>query len=898
MKKQIFYAVLLFTIVLYQNILNSQINQQWKWIHPMPQGNTLNWVKAFSPADWMAIGNNGTFIKTSNAGISWDVYTNAGGSIQSERQGKSLRSAWFFNSLTGFVCGNYAWLAKTTNGGINWDSIGTTADAYTTLEDIQFINNSTGFISSGAVLLKTTNAGLNWISLQSVYTTIRGFCVIDENTIYCVGPGHFLKSTNGGNNWTTYNMSLNSPNSILFINANTGLLCGETGIVIVTTNGGDNWNSKPTTSFQALFDLIYINLPYGNTLYENFDGTSFPPSGWKAVNVLGNTIVWVRSTTGPHSPQASALILNDCNFSTGGGLDWLISPQIHVNSNDTLSFWIKPVLLGSTDSLCVRVSTTDTALSSFTTRVLYIADGAGYPTTSVWTNYKVSLNALTGQNIYIGFKHQDLCGDGLFLDDISVVSNSIQTHEIYAVGNNSYINKTTNMGDNWTNISVVDSTHKWTNLWYSMDVTGSTMVIAGGDGGINYSTNNGDNWTGAIKKTAGGNLKDIWCENSTGKVWAVGTGSSYGSFDQILYSSNGGNSFQVQTIPNSLTYYESISMIDVNTGYICGNYNSIRKTTNGGITWDSLALPVASYINLSTVDFVNANTGWVFSGTECPGGTIWRTTNGGLIWVQQALNDPIPGNNAIFEACIVNENTGYVLNAGCKIYVTTNSGNNWIARTQQIEMSGLNNDELYMLNANTGFYGGRGRIFRTINQWINYDTIITPGQTDIVSNKWFDMNTGFAGTSSGLFIRTTNGGNVWELMQTSASSLNRIYVKAYDTAYAVTTGGGILKLGMGFVGNISWKNTIPSQYFLGQNYPNPFNPVTEFKFGIATRAKINLKVYDITGRLVQTYFDNMELNAGTITVKFNGSNLASGVYFYTLFADDKRIDTKKMVLIK
>ncbi len=58
-----------------------------------------------------------------------------------------------------------------------------------------------------------------------------------------------------------------------------------------------------------------------------------------------------------------------------------------------------------------------------------------------------------------------------------------------------------------------------------------------------------------------------------------------------------------------------------------------------------------------------------------------------------------------------------------------------------------------------------------------------------------------------------------------------------------------------------------------------------------------LKVYDITGREVQTLVNESQ-TAGTYKVDFKGVYLASGVYFYTLIADGVKIDTKKMVLVK
>ena len=61
---------------------------------------------------------------------------------------------------------------------------------------------------------------------------------------------------------------------------------------------------------------------------------------------------------------------------------------------------------------------------------------------------------------------------------------------------------------------------------------------------------------------------------------------------------------------------------------------------------------------------------------------------------------------------------------------------------------------------------------------------------------------------------------------------------------------------------------------------------------------VTLRVFDIAGQEVETLIDGLGFKSGTITYDFNGSELSSGVYFYSLFVDNNRIDTKKMVLVK
>jgi hypothetical protein len=99
------------------------------------------------------------------------------------------------------------------------------------------------------------------------------------------------------------------------------------------------------------------------------------------------------------------------------------------------------------------------------------------------------------------------------------------------------------------------------------------------------------------------------------------------------------------------------------------------------------------------------------------------------------------------------------------------------------------------------------------------------------------------------------------------------------------------------INNISFE--VPSTYSLYQNYPNPFNPTTKIKFDIAanTVGQTFLSVYDITGREIQTLV-NEKLNPGTYEVTFDGSNFASGVYFYQLSVGNDIIEFKKMILLK
>ncbi len=90
---------------------------------------------------------------------------------------------------------------------------------------------------------------------------------------------------------------------------------------------------------------------------------------------------------------------------------------------------------------------------------------------------------------------------------------------------------------------------------------------------------------------------------------------------------------------------------------------------------------------------------------------------------------------------------------------------------------------------------------------------------------------------------------------------------------------------------------IPQVFHLSQNYPNPFNPLTKINYDIPQNSIVKLTIYDILGREVIKLVNNEFKQPGRYVVEFNGTNLASGVYFYRIEANDF-IDSKKMVLVK
>ena len=142
------------------------------------------------------------------------------------------------------------------------------------------------------------------------------------------------------------------------------------------------------------------------------------------------------------------------------------------------------------------------------------------------------------------------------------------------------------------------------------------------------------------------------------------------------------------------------------------------------------------------------------------------------------------------------------------------------------------------------------------------------------------------GSTSNVLMQATG----WSISSFGQDRNGEMYLVRYGTA------SQIYKL-MGPTSINPINNETPVDFALKQNYPNPFNPETKIEFAIPNASKVSLKVYDISGKLVQTLLDNVQLNAGNYSRNFVGNNLPSGVFIYRL-ETDIFVDSKRMILLK
>jgi photosystem II stability/assembly factor-like uncharacterized protein len=681
--------------------------------------------------------------------------------------------------------------------------------------------------------------------------------------------------------WQNPTPGLGSTNySTFFINENTGWV-SSTGTISITTNAGTSWTKQYETNLYAIFSLHFRDSqngyacgPYGRFFYTTNGGIN-----WQAKIVTDTsqnyTCVYFRnSMTGYICDRMGVM-----RKTTNGGTNWtgynISSPQSAI-----------PVYMEFFN---------ENEGVLYTSNVFFNSTGGGYAglykTTNGGLNWSYSIRAsLTSRNAYfLDMQTGWICAkDTIFkttnggatltrtpVPGQNASINFINSQTGYSCADTGRIYKTIDGGNSWSlqNTNYIDDL-------YSISTTENLCLAVGRIGGIVRTTNAGSNWLSTPHSFSREPVMSIKAFNSSDIVSI--------NYRNFVTSYDGGVSWDVYETP----FYGNLFMHFINavTGWVCPYGGGIFRTSNRGLVWDNRSIQFAGLIN--NIFFINAQTGWATTDNG-----IYKTTNTGINWTNYV--DP----NFFFdydEICFVNDLTGWVTlsAANLSIVKTTNGGLNWVNQ---------NTSEWYItamkfLNAQTGWISTGTGVRRTTNGGVTWDSL--SNIIDINDMEFINSLTGWVVVSplpsniSGKIYHTSNGGVDWTVQYSAAyNNFRSISFINENTGWAVGSNGAILKTTTG--GNVFISQTsteIPDKFSLQQNYPNPFNPSTNIKFDIRKSGRAELKVYDILGNEIETLV-NEPLTTGSYEVSFNGSHLASGIYFYVLKTGDF-IESKKMLLVK
>jgi photosystem II stability/assembly factor-like uncharacterized protein len=277
------YAVPAFAVDEYLKTTNAGTN--WFTVNPGITTN-INDLKFANANTGVLISTNNTY-RTTNGGNNWTFIDSVG---------STLLSIDFVNATTGYVStynSPNTYFRKTTNGGANWTLLpGFVPIPF--LQTYKFFDANTGY-AAGPNMYKTTDGGNSWVSGGTTGVSVQAMHIFDANTVLIGGVfGYLKKSTDGGATFTSIPfISNNGITSMTFVNAMTGWIMGEGGMIIRTddilTNSTVNETQIPK---QYMLSQNYPN-PFNPTTKISFD---IPKSGLvtlKIYDVLGREVAAV-----------------------------------------------------------------------------------------------------------------------------------------------------------------------------------------------------------------------------------------------------------------------------------------------------------------------------------------------------------------------------------------------------------------------------------------------------------------------------------------------------------------------------------------------------------------------------------------------------------------------------
>ncbi len=289
------------------------------------------------------------------------------------------------------------------------------------------------------------------------------------------------------------------------------------------------------------------------------------------------------------------------------------------------------------------------------------------------------------------------------------------------------------------------------------------------------------------------------------------------------------------------------------SGYSSAQENSITLVSYS----DSNAIVVTSLTTSDTlaVDTLNHWQVQTFGITE---DTFWKVTSTGTI---TAANIP-------FEESWENTYSYYWYLAGVADSTGKNIGTSFVVPTTQSDLSIFSCDD----NNSVQVIQLGGTAYPYESPVSVKDTILQSGDVYV-----------FTSPVGNYVYRIQSSGNI-SVVQSSAGS-----------------GAGFMPVNNAVATGVIAVKALPTNFVLYQNFPNPFNPATTIGYQLSAGSHVTLKVYDVLGRELKTLVDEAE-KPGRYDVKFNASNLSSGVYFCKINAigSDGQVftATKKLMLLK
>ncbi|MCL4550056.1 MAG: T9SS type A sorting domain-containing protein [Bacteroidetes bacterium] len=804
------------------------------------------------------------------------------------------------------------------------------------------VNNSNIVLAGGATggMWKSTDNGASW-KLTTSISDVQGVTSIAQdtrpgftNTWYYSGGeydgsgsdqgyaayffgGGVYKSTDNGDSWTllpatqTSSTSWNSVFSFtsrIIVNPTTGsvFVASNAGVIMKSTNGGTSFSlvlgrsgdhnytdvvvnsngtlvatlsSTPGNTTPQLAPGVYKSTDDGLT-WVSITPNTFPTDHQRSVIAFSPSqpnIAYVFTNTGQKVSGKEDLRLHKIDISNNSAQDLSANlPDLNLANSkvDTQRGYDMALAVHPTNPNIVLIAGTSLfrSFDAFTTqptdaRTNWI--GGYHPISFFYPNIHPDIHTIIfdpndPNKVWVG-------NDGGLSYTTDITTTSYQTYFPWQKKNNGYnVTQYYNMalssgsGDS----RLMGGTQDNGTPFFTFDgtTTSASTDVTTGDGAYAYLGN-----SFAYGETQNGDVVRLPYNNGV-PLFQSSVGIKPSGASGMLFI----NPFKVDPSDENYMYYLG--------GTLLWRNNKLGQADTS-IGWSSIDISLPQGYFFSTLAVTSTNPSHVLylgasSQTDAP--KIYKITNSTTSTTAQDISPALPEVS----------NGAYVHN----IAVNPDNGNEILVVHSNYNIVGL----FYSNNGGQTYTAVEGNLQGTGGPSIRSATILPTAQGTIY----------VVGTSIGVYSTTQlNGMNtVWK--QEGTNELGNVIVEyvtsrtSDGTIVAATHGRGA------FVGKVSGgtdvadNSVMPTQYSLDQNYPNPFNPSTKISYSLPASSKVSLKIYDSNGREVESLVNGVQAE-GKHEINFNAAELASGVYFYRIIANNPSnssgqsfMQTKKMILLK
>ena len=551
-----------------------------------------------------------------------------------------------FNSITTpdgvniTAVGNSGKLYRSSSGGVTWTSF---THGALNMNCVTSFNNDVWIASNNGTVYKTlkTVSALSTFNVGSS-TNLNSVDFIDANIGFVCGDGGAVyRSVNGGISWTLSNsgIGLEKLNSVTFSDLNNGTVVGNTGAIFKTNDGGSTWSLQTSGTTRNLLKVKYFG---SDIIAVGEYGTLLINTGSGFTSVVSRTKTDIRGVTGTD--------INDVHICGGGGF---IRNNKSGNTKFT-NFEANPMMANLVDIFYYDANKA-WAVSSLNSVIIYTGNGgtswsmpSGSTMTRTWVS-KLTAGSGIGNN---------LCEHPNDRNTMFVV-----------YGSTVYVSR--NRGETWASTATITgggAAHSFyvspldTNIWM--------CAITSSPDRVTRSTNRGLNWSTVLSSNFSnyGQPLEMDQNNPSTYYFVPDGGGFYRSTDNGASFAEISGNYPFRSPCDIIVTWDSSNVILVGDGVTGSGLAKIFKSINGGVNWTEMYTVTSSETpSLCNTVFDNS----VTYSTEWGGSGFYKSSNYGNNW---ALTGTTGGSGWGSDVC--HEDPTMILKGtyGSPHYLTTNSG--------------------------------------------------------------------------------------------------------------------------------------------------------------------------------------------------------------------------------